>query len=65
MIRLSMASFVIQREKVKVWVECSMCRYSVCEMFNSPLYLRPQSLDYDICYNVPYKEMIRKYSRKV
>ena len=24
-----------------------------------------QSLDYDICYNVPYKEMIKKYSRWV
>ena len=24
-----------------------------------------QSLDYDICYNVPYKERIRKYSRLV
>ena len=24
-----------------------------------------QSLDYDICYNVPYKEMIRRYTRKV
>ena len=38
--------------------------FTVCHQFISYV-IFTQSLDYDICYNVPYKETIRKYSRWV
>ena len=34
----------------------------ICLVF---LFFFPQSLDYDICYNVPYKENLRGYRKRV